>query len=70
MDLSQPSNQGWDVGVVADITLTDGSQCSGVLIGLSSSASILDRWVDTRRAPGGGSLHSRFGAAVAVVGWC
>ena len=54
MGLSQPSNQGCDVGVVADITLTDGSQCSGVLIGLSSSASILDRWVDTRSSSGRG----------------
>jgi hypothetical protein len=66
MDLSQPRNQGWDVEGVADITLTDGSQCSGVLIGVSSSASILDRWDDTRRAPAGDPFTLDL-AAVAVV---
>jgi hypothetical protein len=45
--------QAWDVGFVADITLSDGTQCSAVLIGLSSNALILDRWDPSRHAPAG-----------------
>jgi hypothetical protein len=45
--------EAWDVGMVGDVTLSDGSSCSGVLIGISSTALILDRWDSDTRRPAG-----------------
>jgi hypothetical protein len=42
-----------DAGMVADIGLTDGSEVAVVLIGVSSSALIVDRWDDQTRGPAG-----------------
>lgn len=41
----------WDPGYVADVALADGVVLSAVLIGISSSALILDRWDSDTRAP-------------------
>jgi hypothetical protein len=43
----------WDVGFVADLILVDGSECSAVLIAMSATALILDRWDQHRRVPAG-----------------
>jgi len=58
--------QSWDVGFVADITLMDSTECSVVLIAMSSTALILDRWDRSRRAPAGDhfTLESRSVAGV------
>lgn len=45
--------QALEVGFVADTTLADGTECSAVLIAMSSTALILDRWDRSRRAPTG-----------------
>ncbi len=45
--------QAWDVGFVANVTLMDGTEFSAVLIGVSSTALILDRWDRSRHAPAG-----------------
>jgi hypothetical protein len=45
--------QVWDIGLVADITLTDGTECSAVLITMSSTALILDRWDRSGHGPAG-----------------
>jgi hypothetical protein len=45
--------QAWEVGFVADVTLTDGTECSAVLIAMSSTALILDHWDPSRHAPAG-----------------
>jgi hypothetical protein len=42
-----------DAGMVADIDLIDGTRTTGVLIGVSSSALILDRWDEQARRPAG-----------------
>jgi hypothetical protein len=42
-----------DRGYVADIGLVDGSEVSAVLIGLSSTSLILDRWDSDHRRPAG-----------------
>ncbi|HEY2565756.1 MAG TPA: hypothetical protein VGI44_18755 [Acidimicrobiales bacterium] len=43
--------QNWDPGYVADITLVDGTVVAAVLIGISNSALILDRWDSDSRSP-------------------
>jgi hypothetical protein len=45
--------EGWEVGLVANIVLLDGRNCSAVLIGISSTALILDHWDKSRRGPAG-----------------
>jgi hypothetical protein len=40
--------------MVVDVGLTDGTITTGVLIGVSSSALILDHWDDDARRPAGG----------------
>ena len=40
-------------GLVTDITLSDDTRVSAVLIGVSSSALILDSWDDVRHRPSG-----------------
>ena len=53
--------QAWETGFVADITLVDGdTECSAVLIAMSSTALILDRWDGSRRAPAGDPSHLSF----------
>jgi hypothetical protein len=42
-----------DAGMVADVDLIDGTSTTGVLIGVSSSALILDRWDGRARRPAG-----------------
>jgi hypothetical protein len=42
-----------DAGMVADIALIDGTSTTGVLIGVSSTALILDRWDEQARRPAG-----------------
>lgn len=42
-----------DAGMVADLDLIDGTRTTGVLIGVSSSALILDRWDGQARRPAG-----------------
>jgi hypothetical protein len=42
-----------DAGMVAEIGLADGTMTTGVLIGVSSSALILDHWDEQARRPGG-----------------
>ena len=42
-----------DVGVVADITLIERPTTTGVLIGVSSTALILDHWDGQTRRPAG-----------------
>lgn len=61
--------QAWDVGFVADITLADGTECSAVLIAMSSTALILDHWDRSRRAPAGDpfTLELRSVAEVVVL---
>lgn len=58
----------WDPGYVADITLVDGTEVAGVLIGISNSALILDRWDSDIRAPAGDpiTLDLRLVAEVVV----
>lgn len=41
----------WLAGEVADITLVDGTEVSGVLIGISNLALIVDGWDDETAAP-------------------
>ena len=43
----------WDPGYVADILLRDGTTTSAVLIGISKTALILDRWDSSRGQPSG-----------------
>jgi hypothetical protein len=45
--------QAWDIGFVADIKLTDGTERSAVLIAMSSTVLILDSWDRSRHAPTG-----------------
>jgi hypothetical protein len=61
--------QAWDVGFVADIALVDGTECSAVLIAISSTALILDRWDRSRRGPAGDpfTLDLRSVAEVVVL---
>lgn len=59
--------QAWDVGFVADITLTDGAEYSAVLIAMSSDALILDRWDRTRHAPTGDPFTLELGSVAVVV---
>jgi hypothetical protein len=42
-----------DAGMVADIDLIDGTSTTGVLIGVSSTALILDRWDGQAHRPAG-----------------
>jgi len=42
-----------DAGMVADIVLIDGTSTTGVLIGVSSSALILDHWDEQAHRPAG-----------------
>jgi hypothetical protein len=42
-----------DLGLVCDITLRDATEASAVLIGVSSTALVLDHWDDERRRPAG-----------------
>lgn len=56
----------WVVGFVADISLVDGTEVSAVLIGISSSALILDRWDGVVRAPAGDPFTLEY-AVVAEV---
>jgi hypothetical protein len=46
----------WNVGFVADVSLIDGSVVPAVLIAISSTALILDRWDIPNRAPAGDPL--------------
>ncbi len=57
----------WDVGFVADITLTDGTECSVVLVAMSSTALILDRWKQSRHGPAGDPLTLDLGSVAEVV---
>ena len=59
--------QAWDVGLVADITLIDGTECSAVLIAMSSYALILDRWDRSRRGPSGDPFTLELRSVAEVV---
>ena len=59
--------QGWEVGLVANLTLMDGTECSAVLIGVSSTALILDRWDRSRHAPAGDPFTLDLGSVAEVV---
>ena len=59
--------QAWDVGLVADITLMDGTECSAVLIAMSSTALILDRWDRSRHAPAGDPFTLELRSVAEVV---
>ena len=45
--------EAWSVGMVADITLTDGAECSAALIAMSSTTLILDHWDRSKHGPAG-----------------
>jgi hypothetical protein len=57
----------WEAGFVADITLVDGTECSAVLIAMSSTALILDRWDRSRRAPAGDPFTLELRSVAEVV---
>ena len=57
----------WEVGFVGDITLTDGTECSAVLIAMSSTALILDRWDSSRRGPTGDPFTLELSSVAEVV---
>lgn len=59
--------QAWDIGLVADITLTDGTECSAVLIAMSWTALILDRWDRIRQAPAGDPFTLELRSVAEVV---
>ena len=59
--------QAWEVGFVADITLVDGTECSAVLIAMSSWALILDRWDRSRRTPAGDPFTLELRSVAEVV---
>jgi hypothetical protein len=59
--------QAWDVGLVADITLMDGTECSALLIEMSSTALILDRWDEFLNAPAGDPFTLEFREVTEVV---
>jgi len=59
--------QAWDVGLVADVTLMDGTECSAVLIAMSSTALILDRWDRSRHAPAGDAFTLELRSVAEVV---
>jgi hypothetical protein len=59
--------QAWDVGFVADITLTDGTNCSAVLIAMSSTGLILDHWDGFGHAPAGDPFMLELSSIAEVV---
>jgi hypothetical protein len=42
-----------DAGCVCDFTLRDGTNASAILVGISSTSLIVDRWDAARRQPAG-----------------
>lgn len=42
-----------DLGLVCDVTMRDATAVSAVLVGVSSTALIVDRWDSTERRPAG-----------------
>jgi hypothetical protein len=59
--------QTWDVGFVADVALIDGTQCSAVLVAMSSDGLILDRWDRNHRAPAGDPFTLELASIAEVV---
>jgi hypothetical protein len=57
----------WDVGLVADVRLKDGTECSAVLIAMSSDALLLDRWDRSRHGPAGDPFTLDLGSVAEVV---
>lgn len=54
-------------GYVVDLTLADGTCRSGVVIGVSSTAVILDEWDTAAHRPAGSPVVIEFGEIVRVV---
>ncbi len=50
--------QAWEVGFVADITLVDGTECSAVLIAMSSTCADPGPLGSISSRPGGRPLHA------------
>jgi hypothetical protein len=59
--------QAWDVGLVADVTLINGTECSAVLIAMSATALILDLWDGSRRSPAGDPFTLELSSVAEVV---
>jgi hypothetical protein len=56
-----------DDGLVADLILQDGTITSGVLLGISSTSLILDRWDENRHRPAGDPIVIAFSEVTRVV---
>lgn len=56
-----------DLGYICDFTLRDGTEASAVLVGISSTALILDRWDDLRHRPAGDPFVLELAAVRRVV---
>jgi hypothetical protein len=56
-----------DSGTVADITLTNGPPTTGVLLGVSSTTLILDRWDERAHRPAGDPFSLDLDSVAEVV---